>query len=103
MKEYVVFAWNWLAGCKDACKTEYVDFFIQIANKENAILLRKVSFVQKNLNTPQLQIDDIRGEVSNGEREKGKRKIRAKMSRNVCTLFDVYVTLYVLPKNKAML
>lgn len=45
MKEYVVFAWNWLAGCKDACKTEYVDFFIQIANKENAILLRKVSFV----------------------------------------------------------
>lgn len=55
MEKYVVLTCNCLATRKDACKTEYVNFFIQIPNKENAILLRKVSFVRKNVNTPQLE------------------------------------------------
>lgn len=88
MEKYVVLTCNCLATRKDACKTEYANFFIQIPNKENAILLRKVSFVRKNVERiRKKRINDIRGEVSNGEREKGKTKIRAKMSRNVCSTF----------------
>lgn len=85
MKKYVVLTCNWLA---DACKTEYVNFFTQIPNKENATLLRKVSFVRTNLNTIRKKRKKRKeNEVSNGEREKGKTKIRAKMSRNVCSTF----------------
>lgn len=74
MQKYVVLTWNWLATCKDACKTEYVDFFIQIPNKENAILLWKVSFLHKNLNTSQLERNGSMIFVENFERRKRKGK-----------------------------